>query len=806
MRKIVFMKGPPGSGKSTLIRELGWEAYALGQDSLRLLRRAPELTASGHLQISQEENDAVFREFLMLLDKRMERGEFVVLDGVFSDPEMPPEIAQLIHKHRYTSAVVDLSTKDLETVKEQNRARPEYRHVPAAVVEKIHKKSKYQPRWVNVPYFVWEETGQFLKDLQQWSRHPLHNFNQYTEIVHIGDLQGCFSVLKDPQSPLAQGFDPNKAYIFVGDLLDRGIENGEVLRWVVDEALSLPNTFFMWGNHEDHLHRWARGLPAVSEEFEHKTLPQLLAKGCTPADAEKVCQKAMEALFYEYRGQRVMVTHAGLPTVPARPELISLRQYAKGTGRWSDPIDEQFERNAPSDWIQVHGHRNHGWQDIRARPRSFNLEDQVEFGGRLRMAILNPQGWSTLAIRNQVYELDGASKIERRKMQWKNKGVTLSDGAATSLREHSGVKERVQDDQNHIASFNFAKDVFFKASWDDVSVKARGFFVNRHTNEIVSRGYEKFFNINERPETHVDALASSLSYPVLGYVKENGYLGNVGYDSETGELFVATKSTSGGHFSEWFRAILDTYLTKAQQEGLARFLRDNEACMTFEVIDPINDPHMIEYATPQLILLDVFHRHEEMERLEYEELRGVAKKFGLPVKQRGLILHDEQSFKGWHAKVSQDLSYRFQGKDIEGFVLEDQKGFMTKIKMPHYAFWKRMRGLKDRMKREWVKILKAGEDRNAFLARTPKNLAPEFNEQSARAAFEKKWMDMDHIHPAQKEFVSWCVKQPMEMWDASIIDLRQKFLQTPYDQSVWSVPFEQYQQPPSNPQAKPLKP
>jgi len=793
MRKLIFVKGPPGSGKSTVIENLGWGPYSLSKDMIRGIRGAPELMMSGKIGISQEENHSVEKEFLSLTARRMEKGEFLVLESLFDDyPETVMDLARL---NRYDCAVLDLSKQDLSVIKSQNESRPFFRQVSSSAVEKVHRKMASQPDWENITTFHFDPTLSHLKAVQSWARHPTLFLDAYEKIVHIGDLQGCLSVLLHKDGPLENGqFNPKKAYIFVGDFVDRGIENGILVKWLLDNAVDKDNVFFVWGNHEDHLHRFSKNLPSVSEEFEENTLPQLLAAGITPEDADKICQKAKEAIFYEYHGQRVMVTHAGLPTVPPRPELISLKQYSKGTGRWSDPIDEQFERNAPSDWVQVHGHRNHGWQEIQATPRSFSLEDQVEFGGFLRFCVLDKNGWKTSSVKNAFYSLTDARKIEKKKIKWSSPGVTLAAQSAQKLHDHAEVNEK-QQAEDHIVSFNFSKNVFFNASWDDVVVKARGFFINKKTNEIVARGYDKFFNINERPETELAALAGSLHFPVIGYVKENGFLGNIGYDAETQSLFVATKSSSSGDFSDWFRAILDNKFTKTKQEGLARYLRDNEACLTFEVIDPKNDPHMIRYENPQLILLDVFHRNEETERLSYEDLKIFAKKFGFDVKARGIVLHDAMALQKWHDNVCKDLRWQYHGKDLEGFVFEDQKGFMTKIKLPYYAFWKKMRSSKDRMAREWKKEFETIDQKNQKIQHLRDNhgsQAPLIDEVALAKAFVARWDSMQDAHPLAQRFMSWCVRQGPSAWGKSIIDLRDDFLkETPVD-DLMAVPFEQY--------------
>ena len=78
----------------------------------------------------------------------------------------------------------------------------------------------------------------------------------------------------------------------------------------------------------------------------------------------------------------------------------------------------------------------------------------------------------------------------------------------------------------------------------------------------------------------------------------------------------------------------------------------------------------------------------------------------------------------------QGLDYSFQGKHIEGFVVEDSNNFMFKIKLPYYSFWKQMRALKDR-------IIKNR------LQKSPK--------------------PYESTSPEEDAFYQWAIKQPEEM-------------------------------------------
>ena len=122
------------------------------------------------------------------------------------------------------------------------------------------------------------------------------------------------------------------------------------------------------------------------------------ADGITPAMMGPFLDALYPCTFYTWRGQKVMVTHGGLSTVPLRPELISDRQYVRGTGDYAAPVDRQFDVQAPAGWVQIHGHRNVAQLPIHAAPRSYNLVGRVEFGGALRVVVLDEGGFHPIEV------------------------------------------------------------------------------------------------------------------------------------------------------------------------------------------------------------------------------------------------------------------------------------------------------------------------------------------------------------------------------------------------------------------------
>jgi predicted kinase len=802
MRKLLLVRGPQGSGKSTLLRELGLEPYTLSLDRVRETVAGPSMSPEGYLGINNELNNEALRLHKDLLEGRLSRGELVVVEQAIMMASDMDRYLAMAQTHRYAVALVDLSNMDLPTVQARNAQREERLRVPESAVAQTllrlnHSRSSVHAR---PGLTVMESSDQLPAQMEAWLAHPVMDYTgRYTKVVHIGDLQGCLDVLVGPKGPLAQGLDPDTLYVFVGDLLDRGVQNGEVLRWFMDHALGKPNVILLYGNHEAHLDRWAKGLPSVSPEFTARTLPQLLEAGLTPADAGRIIATTMDLLAYAFHGHRVLVTHAGLPTVPERLERLSANQAIWGTGPWADPVDQRFDRMAPAGWVQVHGHRNHGGQAIQATPRSFNLEDGVEHGGALRTATLSAQGWTVNDYANPTFAPYREREVhaDRRKLEpsWMNRpsSTQLPAELLALMRAHPDVREFVSASHPHIASLNFTRQVFYDQAWDEVVVKARGLFFNRETGEVVARAYDKFFNLDERPETRLDQVLAQSAFPITAYRKDNGFLGLIGYDRQNDALFFSSKSTPDSPFTAWLKDIYEGLTTPRQREQMRRYLRDMEACVAVEVIDPVRDPHLVDYPAPALTVLDVFHRSSDLERLPFSKLEAFATSMGLESKREEAVFRTPEALAGWHARVQHDLTYRKGGQDLEGFVLEDANANMVKIKLPHYSFWKTLRGAKDRLAR-----LRVAMDENAARGR------PGVNAQAIESVMTR------YNHPQAEAFLRWTMAVPTAaLREASILDLRRDFKASPaysaaHEQVPWVPGYEREQAEPAPP--KPAAP
>ena len=750
MRKLIVMRGHQGSGKSTFIRAVGLDGYTLSPDVIRRTVGSAVMGLDGQIGTPQEFDPRVWAQFFEHLAERMGRGELIVVDATHRKRKDFKQYLKLAYEHRYTVACVDLFGEPIELALARDAGRPRHTRVPEAVVRRFHEDGQGVELPDEIHHIRWAEDGRHAAELEAWLAEPVLDLSSYRAVVHIGDLQGCLTPLLEFLGGTELADDT--FYIFVGDLCDRGIENGAVIQQML-AWIDRPNVRVLWGNHEDHLHRWSRGFKPKSDEFNLRTQPQLEAAGITPEQVDHLCDQLVEVLSYTWHDQQVLVTHAGMPAVPPDPERISGRQYGKGPGRYGSPIDRLFSEQAPPGWTQVHGHRNTPNLPIQAGRRSYNLESRVEFGGDLRVVTLDNNGFNAQAIRNRVFK-SLKQRIQEGSAVWNKKihppwvGPEMPDAplidveSLRELTEHELIQVKPARSRPYIAAFNFTRDAFFSGAWDELNITARGLFINTESREIVARSYNKFFNVGERPETTLESMEANLVFPVRVYRKDNGFLGIVGYDAVADDLFFASKSTPDGEFAGWCRELVSAGVGPLKLDPLRIFLRDTQSCMVFEVLDPDNDPHMIEYPERTVILLDVVRRSQHFERVPDDTLLKIGKFFNLQTKRRAMVFQDWSSLSKWMARAHAP-DYLFEGSPVEGFVLEDAQGFQVKLKLDFYSFWKKMRGLKQR-------ILKTRGTQRP--------------------------LGRDTSNDRVRHFVEWCQAQPDQVLELDIITLRKAYL------------------------------
>lgn len=671
MRVLLLMRGAPGVGKTTFIKENNLEQFALSADEIRLLCQSPVMTTSGTFGISQDNEKKVWSFLFQILEARMQRGEFVVIDATNSKTVEMNRYKTMAQTYRYRIYCVDFTDVPMEECKRRNLTRPDYKQVPEEAIEKMYARFATQ----QIPTGIVKLRPDELDRI--WYK-PM-DFSDYKKIHHIGDIHGCNTVL---QEYLKDGLKDDELYIFCGDYIDRGVENVEVINFLYS-IMDHKNVIMLEGNHERWLWYWSHGGTGKSPEFEKVTRRQLEAGGLDTKVARMLYRKFGQCAYYKYHEKTVLVTHAGLSFIPENMTKLATEQMIRGVGRYSDYVDvaQTFDRMAAPNTYQVFGHRNTRNLPIELSERCFNLEGAVEFGGDLRVVVLDQDGFHPVYVKNKVFKTGEETEVTAYTKQELDV-MELVD----QMRKNKYITEKKY---GNISSFNFTREAFYDKKWNKQTTKARGLFINTENGRIVARSYDKFFNVNEMPETKFDMLQHKLKFPVTAYVKENGFLGMVSYNPDTDDFFISSKSDPQGDFSAYMRSMF--YQVGRNLDELKDYMKHNDVTFVFECVDMENDPHIIKYDKSRLFLLDVVKNKMQFEKLPYSKLVQFEK-FGFEIKKKAIQIDNWTDFYNWYTEVNAE-DYLYDGKEIEGFVIEDSVGYMIKLKLHYYKLWKHMRSV-----------------------------------------------------------------------------------------------------------------
>ena len=694
MRVLLLLRGSAGCGKSTWIEQNGLKPYTLSADDLRLMCQSPIMDINGSPTISQNNDNVVWKTLYNILEVRMQRGEFTVIDATNSKTSEMNRYKNMCDTYRYRIYCVDFTDISIDEVKRRNANREPLKRVPDSVIDKMYSRFATQKVPTGIKVIKPDELDTI------WYK-PI-DLSHYNKIHVIGDIHGCATALKE-YFVNNNGLNENEYYIFTGDYLDRGCENVDTLNLLIS-IKDCKNVLMLEGNHEKHLFLYANDCTSPSKEFEMFTKRELDEAGIDKKEIRKFYRKLAQCAYFKYHDKMFVITHGGIAFVPDNLTFLATEQMVKGVGSYNDyeAVEQRFSSSTPDNYIQIHGHRNTKALPVKIDDKNYNLEGQVEFGGHLRAVQITKDGIETVEIKNDIF-IPPECIAEKEQ--------TISSSIADlilKLRSNPLINEKAF---GNISSFNFTRDAFEKKQWNEQTVTARGLYIDTTKAKVVARGYSKFFNINERPETKFDMLQYKLQFPVTAYVKENGFLGIVSYNEYEDDLFITTKSTPDGDYAQYFKTMLYNKMSPENLGKLKSYVKENNTSFVFECVDMENDPHIIEYPENSLYLLDIINNDIKFSKYEYSQLCNTAQQFNLTPKTKAYEFSNWQDFYDWYYDVLRE-DYTYNGNVIEGFVIEDSVGYMTKLKLTYYNFWKFMRGLSH-------EVLRCGNSRKTSALTTP---------------------------------------------------------------------------------------
>lgn len=670
MRTLLLLRGIQASGKSTWVVENNLEPYTLSADKIRLNIANPVLNEDGSIEISQKYNKLTWELLYKYLEMRMQNGDFTIIDATHSDIKLMNKYRDLANTYKYTIYYLEFDTP-LEECLKRNRERIGYKYVPEKVIEKTWEAMKNKEKLPNI--------FKKINSIDEIINFYTADVNEYKKVIIIGDIHSCAEPLKE----VLKDFSEENLYVFVGDYFDRGIQAVETFKIMLD-LLEKPNVVLIEGNHENNsVKKFINDEEKYTKSFDETTLQPLLKEfelEYIKAGLKKIYKRLRQCYAFEFRGKKFLCTHGGLPLVP-KLALVSAREMIKGVGRYETEIGEIYSENYKKglcqDFIQVHGHRG-----INDGEYSYCLESRVEFGGELKILTIDNDGnIEKYGIKNDVY--NRGLKLPMSGVTEKVEKFNTANELINEMIGHKFIT--VKECDYNLISLNFNREAFNKKKWNDLTIKARGLFVDRDSGEVKIRSYNKFFNFGER-HVNLGYLHKYATYPIRVFKKYNGFLGLASVID--GNIVLASKSVTSGKYKDIFQSIWDK-VEDSVKELLKQIMIENNCTAVFEVVSPEYDPHIIKYDKEHLYLLDFIENKLDIDThnidLEFSENLMKKVEFSSTILTKKELVTKLENY---------DELYNFLDEkaksleEFEGYVLCDNSGLMFKFKLPYYMLWK----------------------------------------------------------------------------------------------------------------------
>lgn len=603
MRKLFLMLGSPASGKSTFIKENDLQDYTIEADAVRRIVSNPatyvgeddSCYAIDFNGVDFRDEKYVWKVIYSALERRMSQGETTIVDATHLFKGAFKKYDELRIKYNYQVYVVDMMSHLVDRLEEDelinfleaNDAR-RIKRVWRDNIEKYVKRYKQRiengfPNWLKVI-----NKDEFLDELQE----KTENFDRFSKIQIIGDIHGDMGALEK----VFENHQRGTAYVFVGDYLDRGTKNQEVLDFI--ENLKGNNIFLLRGNHERTMERWINEDLRLGN-FGTRTLPILLENYKSEEDLKKTLKKLQKRLIdylgFGFNGVRYVVTHAGiepdlLKRYKNREMLINEEDVVMGVStKNGSPYEQDVDgkinlMKVTGDFPnQIHGHRNDYDWGTNQLFGTYNLTKDRKF----RWITLTKGDKNVEA--HEIDSIDGETFVSKVFSDENIKHVELEDG---------------------IVAHNFKREVFDKGLWTDTTTHARGLFTK--DDKIVGRGFKKFFYDGQTKESTLD----NLEFPVKAYMKHNGFLAIAFKDSDTGKIHIMSKG-GGEYHSKIARDVITS--DKSSNERYDTAMDELKALLNeypnvsvlFEIIEPNLDPHIVKYTKPQAIPIAIVENTED---------------------------------------------------------------------------------------------------------------------------------------------------------------------------------------------------
>lgn len=458
MRALFLLHGAPGTGKSSLISQLGVESLAIGYDRFHALFSVPfpcvdaDAELSETLRMAPETEKAAVSAAHKALETRLAAGSTVFFDATNSREADQTKLAKIGRAYGYRTYLIDCQGESsVETLLERNRHRGT-RRVDEKVVRDMHARCAKKPVSAMITKVIDGTKGAALvwATISEIAAVPSIATDESTRrIVVVGDVHSCAEALDEAVEKLDA---EATRWVFAGDLFDRGPDPVGVWRTVtrlIDEGRATVVT----GNHELNLRAINTHTATAPFVDTRTTRDQLLAAGIFAGKQTAFVNTTVPMLHLHVGGKLWTVTHGGVSTLTCDKISIDglLRisdaecVYGLGDRGHTYRAKTSYDVAAmPLAGRQLHGHRNGrvGEEPVETIRKDRHgdpivcLESDVSAGGELSVAVLDQDG--SLTVHRFDDRVDAELAAQNQALPWNRKKPAESRRARCRPQGSSG--------------------------------------------------------------------------------------------------------------------------------------------------------------------------------------------------------------------------------------------------------------------------------------------------------------------------------------------------------------------------------
>lgn len=678
--KLYLLSGPPGSGKSTLVKNSNLEGFVISSDEVRktLLgtkQILDEYGTNNYINGWDIKNREIFDLIEQMLRIRLSEGLTTILDFKLIDDNIRKEYVQIASEYNVEAVVLLMpQLTDSELFKRNS--------------DRSHRVSKDTLMLENKKYQYDSKFSFFKLENDQLLSLVINNDNiiKDNKIDVFGDIHGMYSDFISMVNKLGYTLSDNelthpnnRKLLLLGDFLDRGQESLEMIRFAM--MAKKNGHYVIIGNHEQKVINFF-------DKIEKDTLQN--SKGFAPKNSYsnmETCVSIMKldtedrkeiisflkSLPYYYvnnDSKKVAFIHAD--TNYFHPLFSPKNMCVYGLNKYGDKRDSDAEYDSNykignQEYMLIRGHI----EQTSSVDNVFSLEYRQAFAGgkivslkfddflsKINQGILNKDAYNTSLLSMDTNFDFGVHMSEKINLMSKLK----------KLVEEKLCVVKEAEDYSGLSIYKYSKKVFFKSLWNssEYLLKARGIVLDS-VGSIVQHPFDKIFNYGENGA----GLSLSADESVIVVDKMNGFLGCIGKHPYKKDVLV----TTSGSFASDYVDMIKEFINPRLKYQLIDYLSKNPQTLMFEVIHA-NDPHIVKYSKEEcgLYLIGARGLDYDSPHKTENELDSIASELG---------------FKrvSWSVKKLSDVKSLMKTDRTEGFILREntlEQKPLLKMKTNYY--------------------------------------------------------------------------------------------------------------------------